>query len=209
MIILVSGSRSITNYNTFQSLLLKTGWKIDLIVHGGAQGVDTLAAQFCMEFKIKEKVFIPDWTKHGKAAGVKRNCQMVDYVKEHGGKVFILHDGESKGTKQCKEYAESKGVEVYYCVVKKKIHYTIQTLEELNAKIANAEIVSADLARNLIEQLIQTKKEYIQVAKDVRLMNQAIIELRMYEDESDCSTLHDALICPTSKYLLKERNEKN
>lgn len=216
--VLVSGSRSIKNYDLFCRLIKQTSWEITELIHGGAKGVDSLAARYCKENKILEIKMEADWNNYGNAAGPLRNQQMVDLIKEKGGKVFVLHDGKSSGARHCKEYAESKGLEVYYCVLNKKDNYTIHTLEELDKKLENAKLINAETARNLIRQLIETKKEYIQVAQDYK---RAWIAL---EDASKCKDkysempgisminsqlIKEALETPTAKYLEKQNEQQN
>jgi hypothetical protein len=210
--VLVSGSRSIGNYDMFCKLIKQTGWEITEIMHGGAKGVDSLAARYCKENKIPEVVMKADWNNHGNAAGPLRNQQMVELIKEKGGRVFVLHDGESRGTKHCKEYAESKGLEVYYCVLKQKEVFTIQTLEELKDKIKDAKLVSADVTRKVIEQLIQQKKEYIQVAQDCKIMWEALETCDIgYNSAGDCEYYYSsalvkkAMNTSTAKFLEEKR----
>ena len=44
-----------------------------LIVHGGAQGADSIAAQYAEYKGFETKVFLPDWEGLGKKAGFVRN----------------------------------------------------------------------------------------------------------------------------------------
>lgn len=212
--VLVTGSRSLTNYETFCKLFRQTGWTPSFIIHGGASGVDSLAARYCRENNIEERIMKANWENFGNAAGPIRNQQMVDLIKEEGGKVFGWHDGSSRGTKQCIEYAESKGVEVYLCVSKQKEAYTIQTLEELDKKIKDSKLIGADIARNLIKQLIDTKKEYLRVAKDCSTLWKACKSMGSYERNGESVYVIDemlvteALNTPTAKYL-EEQSAKS
>ena len=65
-----------------------------LIVSGGAQGADLLAARYAVEHKIPLKVFRPDWNTHGRAAGPIRNTLIV---KECDA-VIAFPLGDSVGT---------------------------------------------------------------------------------------------------------------
>ena len=58
-------------------------WKLDLsdiqlIVSGGAEGVDELARDFAIEKEIPFKVFEPQWDYYGKAAGPIRNRAIME-----------------------------------------------------------------------------------------------------------------------------------
>lgn len=52
--------------------------QITLLVHGGAPGADTLAGEWAKDRGIPCRVYPADWKSHGKAAGPKRNQQMLD-----------------------------------------------------------------------------------------------------------------------------------
>lgn len=51
------------------------------VIHGGYRGVDTGAHLYANVRQIPQTMFKADWTKHGKAAGPKRNQQMIDEGK--------------------------------------------------------------------------------------------------------------------------------
>lgn len=72
----------------------KARMKIDLIVSGGAHGVDTFAARWAKKNGIEVQFFSPDWKTFGKSAGAIRNQKIVDASDE----LAIFWDGESKGT---------------------------------------------------------------------------------------------------------------
>jgi len=69
--------------------------EITVVVSGGAKGADTLAERFAKENNIPLTVVLPDWKKHGRAAGPLRNKIIVDIADI----VFAFWDGKSKGTK--------------------------------------------------------------------------------------------------------------
>lgn len=76
------------------------------IVSGGASGIDSYAEAFADSCRlVTKKIFLPDWDKHGKAAGIIRNKKMVDYCD------FALGywDGKSKGTKSTIEFLQKSG----------------------------------------------------------------------------------------------------
>lgn len=64
------------------------------IVSGGARGVDTIAEVYAKEFGIVTKIFPAEWDTYGKAAGFKRNTDIVAYCTS----VVAFWDGKSRGT---------------------------------------------------------------------------------------------------------------
>jgi len=78
MKIMISGSRKLNDNNTYTQLekalehLTPT-----LILHGGAKGVDTLAAQYATKHNLPQTVIKPDYTKGGKYAPLMRNTELV------------------------------------------------------------------------------------------------------------------------------------
>lgn len=69
----------------------------DVVISGGAAGVDEFAATWCKLHKpsIRFQEYPADWGKHGKAAGPIRNQQMVDACHF----AIVIWDGKSRGTK--------------------------------------------------------------------------------------------------------------
>jgi len=93
--ILVSGSRGWTNKELIAAALPDSGDV--LIIHGGARGADRIAARIARERGLARQVFLPDWDKFGKKAGILRNIRMLDDGKPTEGMVFW--DGKSRGAK--------------------------------------------------------------------------------------------------------------
>lgn len=116
--IVVTGSRSITDYNEVESALeracrgfgLRAYREVEELVSGNARGVDRLAEAWARSRGIPVKVFKPDWDRYGKSAGHRRNHEMADYVKTHGGIYVAIWDGVSKGTKGMIDYCDRIGL---------------------------------------------------------------------------------------------------
>lgn len=66
----------------------------DVVVSGGARGVDTWAVEMAESVGMHTMVFSADWEKHGRGAGLIRNRLIVN----EADKVVAFWDGESKGT---------------------------------------------------------------------------------------------------------------
>jgi len=66
----------------------------DIVVSGGARGVDATAARFARARGLKVEEYIPDWEKLGKAAGYIRNKDIVN----NSDILVAFWNGTSKGT---------------------------------------------------------------------------------------------------------------
>ncbi len=100
----VVGSRSFNDYKLLKDTLDNYKKQIDLIISGGANGVDLLAEKWADENNIKKLIFYPDWKKHGKSAGFIRNTKIID----NSDKVIAIWDGLSRGTEDSIDKAENE-----------------------------------------------------------------------------------------------------
>jgi predicted Rossmann fold nucleotide-binding protein DprA/Smf involved in DNA uptake len=93
MKIAIVGSREWVDYDEVERYvgMLSTS---DIVISGGARGVDTRAVEFAKRRGLVTIVLLPDWNTHGKAAGVIRNAQIV----EQSEVVLAFWDSKSKGT---------------------------------------------------------------------------------------------------------------
>jgi hypothetical protein len=82
MRILVTGSRDWQDWYVVNRALLGLPKDRDglgaTVVHGGARGADTLAAEAASAFGWRTEVYRADWDRHGSAAGGIRNQLMVN-----------------------------------------------------------------------------------------------------------------------------------
>lgn len=73
------------------------------IISGGAKGVDTSARDYAMFNNIKLTEFLPEYSKYGRRAPLRRNITII----ESADLVLAFWDGTSKGTKyvidQCRK----------------------------------------------------------------------------------------------------------
>ena len=107
MKVAVVGSRSIDNADISRYIPPDT----DLIISGGAVGVDTLAEEYADKNGIKKLILYPDYELYGKSAPLIRDKLIVD----HADLVIAVWDGVSGGTEFTISYAKRRGVpcEVY------------------------------------------------------------------------------------------------
>ncbi len=78
---------------------------VELIISGGAKGIDTLAEKYADENKIPKKIIRPNYAKYGKKAPLVRDRKIVDYADE----IIAIWDGKSPGTKYSIDYASAQG----------------------------------------------------------------------------------------------------
>lgn len=100
----VVGSRDFSDLSKVEAVLTVDINRITEIVSGGARGVDTAGAEFAKKHGIKLKIFLPDWDKFGRAAGMIRNKQIVDYCDE----LIAFWDGKSNGTRNSLMLAQDR-----------------------------------------------------------------------------------------------------
>ena len=107
MKVAIVGSRSIGEADISRFIPPDT----DLIISGGAVGVDALAEKYADEHGIKKMILYPDYEIYGKSAPLIRDKLMVD----HADLVIAIWDGVSTGTEFTISYAKRRNVpcEIY------------------------------------------------------------------------------------------------
>ena len=78
------------------------------IVSGGAKGVDTSAREYAKSNGIKLTEFLPEYTRFGRSAPLKRNITIIEYADI----VLAFWDRKSRGTKFVIDNCHRLGVEV-------------------------------------------------------------------------------------------------
>lgn len=107
MKILITGSRSIINRVFVVETLRKELQEGDVIIHGGAQGVDGIAQAFCKAnnfCSVVVKAIHPEKREYY----LHRNAEMVGMCD----RVIAFWDGESRGTKFTIDYAKKRDIDV-------------------------------------------------------------------------------------------------
>jgi hypothetical protein len=107
--VIIAGGRDIHDYNLVLEAIEESSFQIDVVVSGGASGVDALGEKYAIEMNIPLAIFQADWHTHGRAAGPIRNRKMA----ENADALIAIWDGKSKGTKNMIETATKKGLLVY------------------------------------------------------------------------------------------------
>jgi hypothetical protein len=95
----IVGSRSFVGRDdeimkVIEDFLLSKQLKDFTIVSGGARGIDSIAVKYAIKHSISYIEYLPDWNKHGKSAGFRRNSIIVDRCSM----MLAIWDGNSGGT---------------------------------------------------------------------------------------------------------------
>ena len=109
MKLLIVGSRTIMDFDLVGHVPEDT----ELIISGGAKGMDTVAERYADAHGIEKLIIRPEYEKYGRAAPIKRNEIMVDMADA----VLAVWDGESRGTKYTLGYARRMGKSIIEIVV--------------------------------------------------------------------------------------------
>ena len=104
--IAVIGSRTFTDYGVLKKLWDE--YHPFILVSGGAKGADMLAEKYADEKGYEKVIFKPDWKKYGRAAGIKRNQEIINLADE----VVGFWNKMSEGTGHSLELARKKGMPV-------------------------------------------------------------------------------------------------
>ena len=107
MVILVTGSRKFTDYDSvYRQLAIRMP---SLVIHGGAAGADSLAGKAASALGIPVRVFPAQWRSFGRRAGFLRNSAMVSSGPDL---VLAFFSGHSPGTSHCVSCARDAGIPV-------------------------------------------------------------------------------------------------
>lgn len=109
MKLLISGSRSITDFDLSPYIPPST----ELLISGGAKGIDALAEAYADTLGIPKFIVRPRYELYGRAAPIRRNEEAVDLADA----VLIVWDGVSRGTRYTETYARKKGKPVTVVLV--------------------------------------------------------------------------------------------
>jgi len=118
--VLFTGGREITEIdagNAISDILtfMKAFYGPELrVMHGGARGIDQIAAKYAEIFEIPAKSFLPDWNL-GKRAGIERNermCALLVAWEQQGHSVEVIAFPGGRGTAHCARFAGQLGLNV-------------------------------------------------------------------------------------------------
>ena len=112
MRVLFSGSRHFDDDQAVIKLLEKLISRVEAtsqitVVHGGAAGLDSMVGVLACHVGMTVEVYYADWQRHGKAAGVIRNQEMVDL----GANMLVAYPlPGGRGTQDCIRRAIKAGI---------------------------------------------------------------------------------------------------
>ena len=86
-----------------------SGIQPTIVLCGDARGADTFGASWAGMNNIPVEHYPAEWDKHGKAAGLIRNEEMI----KNANAMIAIWDGNSPGTKHAIETAQRYGLHVY------------------------------------------------------------------------------------------------
>jgi predicted Rossmann-fold nucleotide-binding protein len=107
MRVLVCGGRSYSDRKYLYAILNDLAIQIDLIITGGANGADRLAAEWALDHSIDLVVYQARWKKWGRSAGHRRNHRML----MEGCPDLVIAFPGGPGTNNMMQQAKKAGVE--------------------------------------------------------------------------------------------------
>ena len=102
--VIVTGGRDYSDKAKVYSILEL--FDIGLLIQGGASGADALAVNYGHKNGIHINTVHANWTKYGRAAGPKRNIEMLE---KYPNAVVVAFPG-GNGTANCKAEAIKRGM---------------------------------------------------------------------------------------------------
>lgn len=109
MRLIIAGSRGLGCYEVEEAIETFLDSDPDVVISGGARGVDLAGEQWAQERGIPIERHLAKWDLHGKAAGYRRNWDMAEFATH----LLAIWDGESKGTKHMIDIMFSQGKQVW------------------------------------------------------------------------------------------------
>lgn len=114
MRITIGGCRDFEDYEVFSKFVSECIEKIKpcdkiIILSGHCKGTDLMAERYAAEMGYEVEIHNADWKKYGRAAGPKRNAEMI----QNSHALIAFWDCKSKGTKNLVDTAKKKNIPVY------------------------------------------------------------------------------------------------
>lgn len=121
----ITGSRAITDFDftpffalesaPFRSFCAEHGFTghIEMILHGGARGIDTLAAECAAGLGIPCEVLLPDREKYPGRGIFRALRERNEKIVDRCDLLLAVWEGSSRGTRYTFRRAEQRGKPVY------------------------------------------------------------------------------------------------
>ena len=104
MKLLIVGSRNIKSFDLSEYIPMNT----DIIISGGAKGIDLIAEKYADDHKISKLILRPRYDLYKKRAPLVRNEKMVDIADM----ILAIWDGRSVGTEYTIKYAKKQNKKI-------------------------------------------------------------------------------------------------
>lgn len=113
MKVLVTGGRNFADDNKLFAFLdgIHAVSPITHLIHGGAYGADGLANCWAVSRSIPVTVYPADWAKFGRAAGPRRNAEMIASKPD-----LVVATIGGNGTANCVRQAREAGIKIVDCL---------------------------------------------------------------------------------------------
>jgi hypothetical protein len=109
---IIAGSRDVADFAVVERALAEAalaGIVPSVVLCGEARGVDRLGRQWAETRGIPVESYRPDWRRHRRGAGRRRNQQMA----EAGEALVAIWNGLSRGTADMIRRARARGLKVH------------------------------------------------------------------------------------------------
>lgn len=110
LVVLVTGGRDYANRSVAHDVLRQLSPR--LVIHGGADGADRLAHVWARANRCPQRVFLPAWHTHGRAAGPLRNARMLDHLRSLPGPYLVVAFPGGRGTADMVSRARAQSLRV-------------------------------------------------------------------------------------------------
>ena len=94
MKLIITGSRTFTDYQCLCQVLAPERHRITQVLTGGERGAELLGYRWAWKHAVKHQRFRADWERFGKVAGVRRNHQLA----QAGDVLVVFGHPTSPGT---------------------------------------------------------------------------------------------------------------
>ena len=102
-----SGYRNFNNYEITTSILSR--YNLKMVHVGDCRGADACVIQYCRNNNIPCTVFRANWDKYSKAAGSRRNEELITNTQL----LIAFLSPDSRGTKNAISIAERKNIPIH------------------------------------------------------------------------------------------------
>lgn len=109
MKVIIAGSRAFTDAGLVERAIRASGFRIEQVVSGAGDGIDTLGERWAERNNISVQKFPADWRGFGRSAGPRRNLQMAQYANA----LIAIPGPDSVGTLDMISKATARGLRVY------------------------------------------------------------------------------------------------